>query len=90
MSLDGEALSDRTEARQERLRTLGTPEAAHPALAFTRGLVAVFGTAIDPGTGFDEHMVNVHTWAPFTNGAAANLGRVQTRCSLPRFLNSFT
>jgi hypothetical protein len=59
MSLDGEVLSDWTEARQERLRALRNPEAAHPALAFTRGLVAVFSMVIDPGTGFDEHMLDV-------------------------------
>jgi hypothetical protein len=40
MSFEREVLSDRTEARQECLRTFGIAEATHAALAFTRRLMA--------------------------------------------------
>ena len=54
MSLEREVLSDRTKARQESLRAFRIAEAAHAALAFTRGLMTVFCPIVDPGTGLDE------------------------------------
>ena len=46
MPLEREVLADRTEARQERLGTVGIAEATHAALAFTRRLMAIFGTIV--------------------------------------------
>ncbi|MCY0853115.1 hypothetical protein OMK73_04125 [Cupriavidus sp. D39] len=43
-----------TEVRQERLRAFRNPETTHPSLAFTRGLMAVFGPVIYSSIGFDE------------------------------------
>src|SRR5215469_11455571 len=59
MSLEGKVLLDRSEARLKCLRALGKPEAACPALAFSRGWLAVFGAVIDSGAGFDEHILDV-------------------------------
>jgi len=50
MSLEFKVLSDRTDARQECLRTFRIAEAAHPTLAFTHGLMAIFGPIVYPGT----------------------------------------
>jgi hypothetical protein len=59
MALEREELPYRTEARQESLGALRHLEAAHAALAFTRGLMAVFRTVVEPGTGFDEDVLDV-------------------------------
>jgi hypothetical protein len=59
MALELEVLPDRAEARQEGLRALGQPEAAHAALAFTRGLMAIFGAIVHARAGFDEHVPDV-------------------------------
>jgi len=57
MSLGREVLVDRSEARQESLRAFRVAEARHrPAPAFTRRLMAIFGTVVHPCTGFDENM----------------------------------
>ena len=58
MAHEREVLPYRTEARQESLGALRHPEAAHAALAFTRGLMAVFRTVVEPGTGFDEDVLD--------------------------------
>ena len=59
MSLQCEVLPDRSEARQERLRAFRDPEASHTALAFTRGLMTIFGAIVYSGTGFDEDVFHV-------------------------------
>jgi hypothetical protein len=46
MSLQCEVLSDRSEARQERLRAFKIAETTRATLAFTRGLMTIFGAII--------------------------------------------
>lgn len=58
MPLEREVLPDRPEARQEGLGARGQTETSHAALAFPRGLVAVFGTVVHAGTGLDEHVLH--------------------------------
>jgi len=65
MSLQCEVLPDRSEARQERLRALRIAEAAHASLAFSRRLVTVFGSVIDPRAGFDEDVPDVSQFGNF-------------------------
>ncbi len=59
MSLECEVLRDRAKVRQECLRALRSAETAHQALAFTRGLMAVFGPVVHPGAGFGEDVLDV-------------------------------
>jgi len=59
MSLEREVLADRSESRQESLRAIRIAEASHPALAFTRRLMAIFGAVVQPCTGFDENVFDV-------------------------------
>jgi len=40
-------------------------EATHPALAFSRRLMAIFGTVVDPSTGFDENVSDVCQFGNF-------------------------
>jgi hypothetical protein len=54
MSFDREVLPDQAEARQESLSAIGIAEASHAPLAFTRGLMTIFGPVVYPGTGLDE------------------------------------
>lgn len=51
----GEVLTDRTEAGEKRLSTLGIAKALHLALAPARGLVAIF-RAVNAGRRFHEYM----------------------------------
>jgi len=46
MSLEREVLPDRTETRQESLRAFRNSETTHPALAFTRRLMTIFGPVV--------------------------------------------
>src|ERR1700710_341156 len=59
MALQCEALANRSEARQERLRAFGITKTTHAALAFTRRLVAAFSAVVNPGTGFDGDVHDV-------------------------------
>src|SRR5258707_7158628 len=59
MSLEREVLPDRSEARQEHQRTFRVAEAAHAALPFSRGLMTVFGSVVQPGAGFNEDVLDV-------------------------------
>jgi hypothetical protein len=59
-------LPDRTEARQERLCTIGQSETAHAALAFTRGLMTVLGTVVNACSRFDEDVLHVRQFRDFS------------------------
>lgn len=59
MTLQCEVLPNRSEVRQERLRAFGTTKTTHAALAFMRRCVAVFSTVVNPGSGFDEDVLDV-------------------------------
>src|ERR1700729_271591 len=50
----GEVLTDRTKAREERLRAPGIAEALHLTLTPACGLVAVFRAVVDPGRSLHE------------------------------------
>ena len=59
MSLERKVLPDRAEARQEHLGAFRIAKTTHAALALSRRLMAVFSTLVDPGTGFDEDVLDV-------------------------------
>ena len=52
-------LRDRTEARQEGLRTLRVAKASHAPLALPCGLMAILRPVVDIGRSLDEHMLRV-------------------------------
>jgi hypothetical protein len=52
-------LPDRSEARQKSLRAFGITKTTQAALAFTCRLLAVFSAVVNPGTGFDEDVLDV-------------------------------
>jgi len=60
MSFEREVLSDRTEARQECLRTFGIAEATHAALAFTRRLMASMSRKLSQHKGLNNRAENSH------------------------------
>ncbi len=61
-----EVLTDRTEAREKRLRASGISEALHLAFAPACRLVTVFRTVIDPGRSFHEDVL-----PPASSGSSA-------------------
>jgi hypothetical protein len=65
MSLEREVLANRSEARQEGLCAIRIAEATHPALAFTRRLMAIFGAVVHTRTGFDEDVFDVCQFGDF-------------------------
>jgi hypothetical protein len=59
MSLQCEVLPDRSEIRQECLRAFRIAETTHASLAFTRGLMTIFGSVVHSSTGFHENVLHV-------------------------------
>ena len=59
VALDGEMLSDRSEAGQECLRSSWLAKAFHAPFAFACWLMTILGPVVDPGCSFDEHMLDV-------------------------------
>src|ERR1700687_3533527 len=56
MPLQCEVLPYRSEAREEFLYALRVAKTAHAPLAFTRGLVTVLRSVVQPRCCFDEHV----------------------------------
>ncbi|KWC76353.1 hypothetical protein WL56_26660 [Burkholderia cepacia] len=59
MSLQGEMLTDRSEAREEGLSSLRVAKPSHASLAFAGGLMAVLNTVVHARTGLHEHVLHV-------------------------------
>jgi hypothetical protein len=59
MALQCEVLPDQSKARQESLSAFGITKTTHASLAFTCRLMAVFSAVVNPGTGFDEDVLDV-------------------------------
>ncbi len=59
MSRGREVLPDRTEARQEHLRSSRHLKAAHAPLAFAHGLMTVLGAIVQARSLIDENVFHV-------------------------------
>ena len=59
MALQCEVLPDQSEARQESLRAFGIAKTTHAWLVCTCRLMADFNAVVNPGTGFDEDVLDV-------------------------------
>lgn len=85
-------LADRPETRQEGPRAIRIAVATHPVFAFTRRLVAIFGTVAHPCTGFNENVLDVCQFGDFAVGGRItaqpngddSVLRVETRSKQPR------
>src|SRR5580698_9090360 len=77
MSLEGEILPDRPEAREKFLSAFRVAKAAHATLAFWRWLVAVLCTVVQAGGRFDEHVLHVRKFRDlrFCRRIAGTAGR---------------
>jgi len=59
VSLEREMLPNWLEARENFLCSFGITKTAHATLAFTRGLITILDSIVQPGGRFDEHMLYV-------------------------------